>query len=178
MQEGQGVAGDYHSILGVGRDASKAEIQEAYLELARRYHPDVNPDDPEAGKRFAQIEDAYEMLCEPHRRKPKGAYHTALSAFLTVHSINRPYPQPEPMADCEFAPALVTMATVIWLALVCACVLMAAASGSSADLAGGGTTGAEDDFLSSHGVVGVFLGLMTFLYVTVVVLVIAKWGRT
>ncbi|MHC4176112.1 MAG: J domain-containing protein [Planctomycetota bacterium] len=172
------MAKDYYSILGVGRDASKAEIQEAYRALARRCHPDVNPDDPEAGKRFAEIEDAYEMLCEPQRRRPKGAYHTALSAFLTVHSMRRPYPQPEPMADCEFAPALVIMATVIWLALVCACVLMVTASGSSADLAGGGTMAAEGGFLSARGVVGVFLGLITLLYVTVVVLVIAKWGRT
>ena len=50
------MAEDYYGILGVERDASRAEIQDAYRELARRYHPDTNPDDPEAAKRFVQID--------------------------------------------------------------------------------------------------------------------------
>ena len=172
------MAEDYYSILGVERDASRAEIQEAYRELARRYHPDANPDDPQAAKRFVQIEDAYEMLCEPERRKPKGAYHTVLSAFLTVHCLRRPYPQREAMADSEFVPSLVAMATVIWLVLACACVLMLTASGPSGNLAAGSTTDVEADWLSAQQVGVVILGLITLLYLSFVVFVIAKWGPT
>ncbi len=172
------MAEDYHRILGVARDASRAEIQKAYRELARRHHPDANPDDPGAAKRFARIEDAYEMLCEPERRKSKGAYHTVASAFMTVHSLYRPDPPREAMADNEFLPALVGMATVIWLVVVCTCVLISLPSGPSGDLPSPPVTEASVSVPSPQLPVDVILGLATAVYAAVVFVLIAKWRQT
>jgi hypothetical protein len=172
------MAEDYYSILGVERGASRAEIQKAYRQLARKYHPDANPDDSQVAKRFVEIEDAYEMLCEPERRKPKGAYHTVASAFLTVHCMRRPYPQRAAMADSEFVPSLVAMATVIWLVLVCVCVLMMVAPGPSGNLPGGGTADVGADWLSPEEVGGVILGLITLAYVLFVAFVIVSCRPT
>jgi len=168
------MAADYYSILGVQRDASRAEIQKAYRELARRYHPDANPNDPQAARKFVQIEDAYEMLCEPERRKPKGAYHTVASAFLTVRCMRRPYPQHDGAADSGFVLPLVSMATIFLLVLVCACVLMTMDTGPQGDPAGAGTTGTEVNVLTPQKVVFVALTLITLAYVAFVALVIRE----
>jgi molecular chaperone DnaJ len=61
------MATDYYELLGVARDASEADIKRAYRQLARKYHPDANPD-PEAEARFKEIARAYETLCDPQRR--------------------------------------------------------------------------------------------------------------
>lgn len=60
---------DYYKTLGVARDASADEIKRAYRQLARKHHPDVNPDDEDAAKRFAQVSEAYEVLSDPEKRK-------------------------------------------------------------------------------------------------------------
>tara|TARA_B100001250_G_scaffold336848_1_gene303446 strand:- start:1949 stop:3046 length:1098 start_codon:yes stop_codon:yes gene_type:complete len=60
---------DLYSLLGVGPTASSTEIKKAYRELARKYHPDANPDDPEAEKKFKEIAMAYEILSDENRRK-------------------------------------------------------------------------------------------------------------
>lgn len=62
------MATDFYDALGVGRDASGDEIQQAYRKLARRYHPDVNAD-PAAADRFKEIGEAYEVLSNPDLRK-------------------------------------------------------------------------------------------------------------
>ena len=59
---------DYYEILGVGRDAAPEEIHKAYRKLARKYHPDVNRS-PDAEKRFKEIQEAYEVLKDPEKRK-------------------------------------------------------------------------------------------------------------
>ena len=59
---------DYYELLGVSRDASHAEIKSAFRRLARELHPDVN-DDPEAGRRFRAVAEAYEVLADPERRQ-------------------------------------------------------------------------------------------------------------
>jgi len=59
---------DYYAILGVGRDASREEIQRAYRKLARKHHPDVDKS-PGATQRFAQIAEAYEVLKDAAKRK-------------------------------------------------------------------------------------------------------------
>lgn len=59
---------DYYDLLGVSHDASDAELKRAYRVAARQYHPDANPDDPEAEARFKEVAKAYETLSDPQRR--------------------------------------------------------------------------------------------------------------
>ncbi len=65
---------DYYSTLGVAKDASADAIKKAYRKLARRYHPDVNPNDAEAGKKFQQLNEANEVLSDPEKRKKYDQY--------------------------------------------------------------------------------------------------------
>src|SRR2546430_5376475 len=69
---------DYYKILGVSKDASEKDIKQAYRKLARKYHPDVNPDNKEAEEKFKEINEANEVLSDPEKRKKydeMGAYY-------------------------------------------------------------------------------------------------------
>ncbi len=62
------MAEDYYKILGVEKAASAEEITKAYRKLARQHHPDLNPDDKGAKKRFQEIQSAYDCLNDPEKR--------------------------------------------------------------------------------------------------------------
>lgn len=65
---------DYYKILEVTKSASEADIKKAYRKLARKYHPDLNPNNKEAEKKFKEINEAYEVLSDPEKRKKYDKY--------------------------------------------------------------------------------------------------------
>lgn len=65
---------DYYKVLEVEKNASQDAIKKAYRKLARKYHPDVNPNDKAAQKKFQQINEANEVLSDPEKRKKYDQY--------------------------------------------------------------------------------------------------------
>src|SRR4029078_2040423 len=65
---------DYYKILGIPNTATQDEIKKAYRKLARKMHPDLNPNDKEAHKKFQQINEANEVLSDPEKRKKYDQY--------------------------------------------------------------------------------------------------------
>jgi curved DNA-binding protein len=65
---------DYYKILGVPKTATEKEIKSAYRKLARKYHPDLNPDNKEAERKFKEINEANEVLSHPENRKKYDKY--------------------------------------------------------------------------------------------------------
>lgn len=65
---------DYYRILGIDKNASQDDIKKAYRKLARKLHPDLNPNDKEAHKKFQQVNEANEVLSDPEKRKKYDQY--------------------------------------------------------------------------------------------------------
>jgi molecular chaperone DnaJ len=60
---------DYYEVLGLNRNATSAELKKAFRKLARKYHPDVNPNDKVSEQKFKEMNEAYEVLSDPKKRK-------------------------------------------------------------------------------------------------------------
>ena len=65
---------DYYKILGLSNTTTQDEITAAYRKLARKHHPDLNPNDKEANRKFQQINEANEVLSDPEKRKKYDQY--------------------------------------------------------------------------------------------------------
>ncbi|WP_251619766.1 DnaJ C-terminal domain-containing protein [Odoribacter lunatus] len=65
---------DYYKVLGVERNASQEDIRKAFKKLARKHHPDLNPNDPDSKRRFQEINEANEVLGDPEKRKKYDQY--------------------------------------------------------------------------------------------------------
>ena len=59
---------DYYKILGVDKDASEDDIKKQYRQMAKKYHPDLNPDNEEAQEKFKEVSEAYEVLGDEEKR--------------------------------------------------------------------------------------------------------------
>lgn len=75
------MADDYYSTLGVSRDASAADIQKAYRKLARKYHPDMNPDDKDAKKKFQEVQTAFDVLSDNKKREMYDRYGSSFESM-------------------------------------------------------------------------------------------------
>ena len=83
----------YYEVLGVNKNSTQEEVKRAYVKLARRYHPDKNPGNEEAERKFREASEAYEVLSDPEKRKlydesgVKGVRDSGFFGFNTIEDI-------------------------------------------------------------------------------------------
>lgn len=82
------MAKDYYKVLGVDRNASSKEIKQAFRRLAKQYHPDTNPDNPEAETKFKEVNEAYEILNDEEKRKMYDQFGADYSRFQGFQGAN------------------------------------------------------------------------------------------
>ena len=74
---------DYYEVLGVDRNADEAALKKAYRVLAKKYHPDMNPGDAEAEKKFKEASEAYAVLSDPEKRRQYDQFgHSAFDGSM------------------------------------------------------------------------------------------------
>ena len=72
---------DYYEVLGVDKSADDGAIKRAYRQLAKKYHPDMNPGDAEAEQKFKEVNEAYDVLSDPDKKAKYDQYgHAAFEA--------------------------------------------------------------------------------------------------
>ncbi len=96
---------DYYEILGVPRNASQEEIKKAFRRLARKYHPDINKS-PEAQEKFKEINEAYQVLSDPEKRKLYDRYgHSAFEGVGAQEQVfTQDFPSLEELLNDIFGP--------------------------------------------------------------------------
>lgn len=102
---------DYYKILGVDKNASQDDIKKAFRKLARKYHPDLNPNDPSAKDKFQEINEANEVLSDPEKRK--STTNTANIGNMRTNSKRRRRRGSMPVEAEEDSPALAETAVPI-----------------------------------------------------------------
>ena len=60
---------DYYEVLGIQKNASEDEMKKAYRQMAKKYHPDLHPNDKEAEEKFKEVNEAYEVLSDPSKKE-------------------------------------------------------------------------------------------------------------
>ena len=75
---------DYYEVLGVDKSADDATLKKAYRQLAKKYHPDVNPGDKEAEAKFKEATEAYSVLSDPDKRRQYDQFGHALLKTAAV----------------------------------------------------------------------------------------------
>ena len=80
---------DYYATLGVPKTASAKEVKQAFRKLARKFHPDVNPNDKAAESRFKEVNNAYEVLSDPEKRKKYDKYGDRWEMADQIEEANR-----------------------------------------------------------------------------------------
>jgi len=85
---------DYYKILGVRKNANEQEIKSAYRKLARKYHPDLNPGDKKVEEKFKEINEAYEILSDPQKRKKYDELGSNWEQILRDQEYARQYARP------------------------------------------------------------------------------------
>ncbi|PYR78569.1 MAG: molecular chaperone DnaJ [Acidobacteria bacterium] len=83
---------DYYATLGVSKTASEKEVKQAFRKLARKFHPDVNPADKSAESKFKEINEAYEVLGDPDKRKKYDELGANWRLYEQAQQQGRPWP--------------------------------------------------------------------------------------
>ena len=94
---------DHYKTLGISRNASAADIQKAYRELARKYHPDLNPDDKSAKTKFQQVQTAFDVLNDSKKREMYDRYGSAFESMGAGGPRGDPNGGPAGFEDVDFS---------------------------------------------------------------------------
>ena len=76
---------DYYEVLGVDKSADETSIKKAYRQLAKKYHPDLNPGDQEAARRMQEVNAAYEQIKNPEKFQQQQRQQLLIRLMLSQH---------------------------------------------------------------------------------------------